>query len=306
MIELIKKPCKRSTCRAGIREKVIISGNKSKILTYSFQFFINMNADRLWRQYNTFRKRKTLQFAPSVYKALQAQIKYYTETKDLVNLPQEPMLNALRELYGVTGRQWATFTFFNVLKDAGVKYQEPALRIKRLGSIGLNEEFVNAILEYFQTDLFNTVTNITETTRTFIREQVASGIEQQLSLDDIINNLLVSGITKNRAALISRTETMKAANAAEQVGTDKTGLETRKEWLAVRDNRTRHDHVNVDGSIVPDGSPFNVGGYLMQRPGATKTTDGRSVPGKEICNCRCTIGRKVLRGEDGLPLRKFG
>src|SRR6478752_10102472 len=115
-----------------------------------------MDSSKLWRTYNVFRKRKAAQFAPSIYKALQAQIKHYAATQDLNNIPQQPMQQALRELYAVTGRQWATFTFYNVLKDAGVKYQAPAVRIKRRGAIGLNEEFVNAILEFFQTDLFNT------------------------------------------------------------------------------------------------------------------------------------------------------
>lgn len=263
-----------------------------------------MNANKLWRQYNAFRKRKAAQFAPSIYKALQAQIKYYIQTQDLVNLPQQPMQEALRQLYSVTGRQWATFTFYNVLKDAGIKYQAPLITVKRRGSIGLNEEFVNAILDFFRTDLFNTVTNITETTRTYIREQVEQGIQDQLSLDEIINRMLYDNITKTRAALIARTETMKAANAAEQVGTDRTNLQTRKEWISVRDHRTRHDHITVDGSIVPDDKPFNVGGYLMMRPGANKTTDGQKVPAKEVCNCRCVIGRHVLKGKDGLPLRK--
>lgn len=265
-----------------------------------------MNADKLWRTYNAFHKRKTAQFTRPIYIALQMQITHYVETRDLTNLPQQQLQQVLQELYITTGRQWAAFTFYNILKDAGVKFKEPAVRIKRAGSIGLNQEFVDAILEFFRTDLFNTVTNITETTRIFIREQVELGIQNQLSLDEIINSLLSSGITKNRAALISRTETMKAANAAEQVGTDKTNLQTRKEWISVRDHRTRHDHVTVDGSIVPDGKPFNVGGYLMLRPGANKTTDGQKVPAKEICNCRCVVGRIVLRGKDGLPLRKVG
>lgn len=265
-----------------------------------------MNANKIWHTYNNFRKRKVKQFAPSIYKALQAQIKYYTETRDLINLPQAPMQQALSKLYAETGRQWAMQTYYAILKDAGVKHSTPVLRVKRNAAFGLNEEFVNAILEFFRTDLFNTVTNITETTRNFIREQVELGIQQQLSLDQIINNLLGSDITKNRAALIARTEVMKGANAAEQVGSDRTGLQTRKEWISAIDNRTRRDHITVDGSIVPDGQPFNVGGYLMQRPGANKTTDGQRVPAKEVCNCRCTVGRVVLRGDDGLPLRKVG
>src|SRR5678815_4730984 len=128
-------------------------------------------------RYNAFRKRKVVQFAPVIYKALQVQVKYYAATKDLVNLPRQPMEEVIRELYSVTGRQWATFTFYAILKDAGVKYQAPPLTLKRRGSIGLNEEFINAIIEFFRTDLFNTVTNITETTRQFIREQVELGIQ---------------------------------------------------------------------------------------------------------------------------------
>lgn len=263
-----------------------------------------MNADKLWHDYNRFRKRKSNKFAPPIYRALQAQIKYYIDTRDLINLPQQQLQQTLMSLYVEVGRQWAMITYYNILKDAGVKHSTPEVRIKRRGAIGLNEEFVNAILEFFRTDMFNTVTNITETTRTFLREQVAAGIEQQLSLDEIINNLLRSGITKNRAALISRTEVMKGANSAEQIGTDRTGLATRKEWLSVRDHRTRRDHVNVDGSVVDDGKPFNVGGYLMQRPGDGTSEDGRKVPVSEIANCRCVIGRHVLRGADGLPLRK--
>lgn len=265
-----------------------------------------MNSNKLWHDYNNFRKRKVKQFAPSIYKALQAQIKYYIETQDLVNLPQAPMQEALSELYTETGRQWAMQTYYSILKDAGVKHTTPAVMVKRNAAFGLNEDFVNAILEFFRTDLFNTVTNITETTRNQIRQIVEEGVQQQLSLDQIINNLLSSDITKNRAALIARTETMKAANYGEQAGANRTGLQTRKEWISVRDHRTRHDHINVDGSIVPDDKPFNVGGYLMMRPGSDKTTDGQRVPAREICNCRCCVGRVVLRAKNGLPLRKVG
>jgi uncharacterized protein with gpF-like domain len=263
-----------------------------------------MNADKLWYAYNKFRLRKTKQFAPAIYRALQQQVKYYIATQDLVNLPQQPMQEVLNEVHKETGRQWAMQTYYGILKDAGIKHTTPLLRVKRNASFGLNEEFIQAILEFFRTDLFNTVQNITETTRREIRRIVEEGVQAQLSLDEIINNLLTSGITKNRAALISRTEVMKASNFGEQAGADRTGLATRKEWISVRDNRTRRDHITVDGSIVPDGKPFDVGGYLMQRPGDGTSEDGRKVPVREIANCRCVVGRHVLRGNNGLPLRK--
>ena len=268
-----------------------------------------MNADKLWNDYNNFRKRYAVKYAPAIYKALQVQIKYYIATKDLVNLPQNQLQATLMSLYKEVGRIWAANTYYNVLKDAGIKkpVQQP-FSFKRNGAIGLNEEFIQAIIDFFNVDLFNTVTNITETTRNFIREQVAQGIQQQLSLDEIINNMLTSDINKTRAALIARTETMKSANAAEQIGADKTGLKTNKVWISVRDHRTRHDHITADNQVQPDGKPFIIGNeqFQMQRPGASKSDDGRRIPGKEVINCRCVVGRKVLRGANGLPLRKTG
>ncbi len=275
-----------------------------------------MNADKLWQQYNTFRKRYAVKYAPAIYKALQAQIKYFANTRDTANLPRQQITNVLQSLYVEVGRIWATNTYYNVLKDLTPRdlYYlrktndsfRAAKELKRRGAIGLNEEFVQAILDFFQIDLFNTVTNITETTRQFIREQVQQGIQEQLSLDEIINRMITDNITKTRAALIARTETMKGANAAEQIGSDKTGLKTNKIWISVRDNRTRRDHVTADNQKQPDGKPFIIGfeQFQMQRPGSVKSDDGRKIPAKEVCNCRCVVGREVLRGKDGLPLRK--
>jgi len=98
---------------------------------------------------------------------------------------------------------------------------------------------------------------------------------------------------------------MKGANAAEQIGSDKTGLQTNKIWISVRDDRTRFHHLEVDNQVRPDGKPFDVDGYQMQRPGDGKSADGRRVPANLICNCRCVVGRQVLRdSKTGLPLRK--
>jgi len=101
---------------------------------------------------------------------------------------------------------------------------------------------------------------------------------------------------------------MKAANLGEQLGSDKTGLQTNKVWISIRDNRTRFDHINADNQTVPDGQPFivGVGQYKMQRPGDSTSADGRKVPASEVCNCRCCVGRKVMRDERGLPVRKAG
>lgn len=265
-----------------------------------------MNKQKIYTEYRRFTKRKAAKYAPGIFRAIQSQVEYYVTTRDLANLPTQQLTATLQQLYRECAA-WGVETYLNIFKDVGMKppVNQP-LQIKRRGSIGLNEQFVADILEFFGIDGFNSITQITSTTRNFIRETVAAGIEQQLSLDEIINNLLTSGITKNRAAMISRTETGKAANSAAEIGAKRTGLVTTKTWLSVRDNRTRRDHIQADNQTQPSDQPFIVGNerFLMMHPMDTVSEDGRKIPGKEIINCRCTFGHEAVRGADGLPLRR--
>jgi hypothetical protein len=265
-----------------------------------------MNANDLWKSYNRFRLRKAKQHEPSVYKALQAQLKFFADNRNVDAIPMQPIADVVRKIYLDAGRLWAHQSYLNVLRDAGLKKPPEQKKMP----IGFNEEFINAILSYFRTQLLSeAVIPITETTKDWIRKQLTLGIEQGLGIDAIVAEMLQAPITRVRAELISRTEVMKAANIGEQLGVEKTGLQTQKEWIAIRDDRTRHDHNLVDGNVVDDGEAFSVGIYKMQRPGSDVLTKaGDKVTGSaaaaEVCNCRCCIGRKVLRGKNGLPLRR--
>lgn len=54
-------------------------------------------------------------------------------------------------------------------------------------------------------------------------------------------------------------------------------------WISTRDGRTRPDHADADGQVVPIGSPFSVAGGSLAYPG-----DPAGDPADSI-NCRCTI-----------------
>jgi uncharacterized protein with gpF-like domain len=195
------------------------------------------------------------------------------------------------------------------MRDAGLKkdYKQPyAVKVRM--PIGFHRTFIDAIVNFFKIDFLNTAKDIEETTKEFIRQSLNRGLIAGEDLEYIISSIMNDGFTKKRAALIARTEVAKATNAGEQVGTDQTGLETRKEWIAARDKRTRRDHLLTDGQIVKDGQPFDVGleHFKMLRPGASKGTDGLPIPAKEVCNCRCTVGRIVERDSAGVPMLKPG
>lgn len=65
-----------------------------------------------------------------------------------------------------------------------------------------------------------------------------------------------------------------------------------KRWDAIIDDKTREDHVDVNGAVVPIDEPFIVGGYEMMYPGDESLGAGP----EEIINCRCSV--EYLMTED--------
>lgn len=91
---------------------------------------------------------------------------------------------------------------------------------------------------------------------------------------------------KNRARTVARTEVVGAYNgglhdAFTMLAESDPDTEYVKRWLATEDSRTRPDHVEADGQVVPFASPFIVGGYQMMHP------HDPTAPAKEVVNCRC-------------------
>lgn len=67
------------------------------------------------------------------------------------------------------------------------------------------------------------------------------------------------------------------------------GISMKQMWLATLDNRTRHEHRQLDGQTVSVGEPFIVDGYEIEYPG-----DPKAEPFL-IWNCRCST-RAIVDG----------
>jgi len=153
-----------------------------------------MNTDKLWHKYNTFRLRKSKQFTPVIYKALQTQIEFFAATKKVDEIPMQPVYDTVKSVYMNAGRLWAHQTYINVMQDAGLK-KKP--QTKGLMPIGFNEYFISSIQQYFQLRLLeDAVIPITQTTQDWIRKQLNDGIEQGLGIDAIVRGMLESDITQ--------------------------------------------------------------------------------------------------------------
>lgn len=104
------------------------------------------------------------------------------------------------------------------------------------------------------------------------------------------------------AERIFRTEmgqTFELARDTEREVLVKTGARVEKRWVAVKDERTRPEHLELDGVQIPYDENFDVGGFPAAFP------LDPALPAKHRIHCRCTavsvvaVPEKVDRGGQG-------
>lgn len=129
-----------------------------------------------------------------------------------------------------------------------------------------------------------------------IAASVTSGILQGKSLKSMADDLQerIPEMSRNSALRAARTAVTGAQNAGRTdsyAAAEKMGVKTKRKWVATLDNRTRHEHGELDGQVVAVDEPFEVGGYSLMFPGDP------SGPPHLIYNCRCRI-KPVVEGHE--------
>ena len=122
----------------------------------------------------------------------------------------------------------------------------------------------------------------------YINSAITQGILQGEAIDKIAQRLAatVTDMSHTSAIRNARTMTTSAQNGGRidsYKRAEGMGIKMAKQWLATLDNRTRHDHVLLDGQIQPTGKPFKVNGMEIEYPG-----DPTAEPSL-VWNCRCTL-----------------
>ena len=234
----------------------------------------------------------------AVRDAIESQIDYYIKTKSL-DLPKKEITKALLGLHFDCAYPMAVQERANIKRAINRKAEEPFNRL---------EWMVN---EYFRKELLSkAVIPITNTTRKQIEMVMTQAAVEGWGVDKTVRELKNSDITKNRAELIVRTESTKAANAGKMLGAADMGVAVEKQWVSATDIRTRriprdqYDHLHMNGKRVPYDSGFIVPSTrsidLMLYPGDPQGAAGN------VCNCRCTVVFIPIRDAVGqvVPLRQ--
>tara|TARA_R110000764_G_scaffold79682_1_gene158597 strand:- start:2055 stop:3293 length:1239 start_codon:yes stop_codon:yes gene_type:complete len=159
------------------------------------------------------------------------------------------------------------------------------------------------------------ITSVSETTRATIVAQITRGQSDGLGTESIAKLIsdAIFGVSRQRGALIARTETHGAANYGADGAARATGLKLRKEWVAAGDGRTRDAHRLADGQTVDMDQPFRIAIPLDQRTIGGEEFELMMIPGDDtasagnVINCRCAVSHIVDDGSgsgviDAAPL----
>lgn len=129
-----------------------------------------------------------------------------------------------------------------------------------------------------------------------LKSALVQGIIQGKALSDIVKDIKGKfDIDTNKAITIVRTETTRARNAGTEAVYTKAiekGVSFKKEWVATLDNRTRHQHQELDGQTADKSGYFHYQGHKALYPA------GFGKAALDV-NCRCTT-RAVFDNIGGL------
>lgn len=138
--------------------------------------------------------------------------------------------------------------------------------------------------EWIEKKAITFAVEVNNTTKERLRKSLTEGLLEGEGITGLAKRVrqVMRGRIVSSAETIARTETLMSANAGTQFGYEQSGVVEKKEWLAVRDGKTRDTHASVDGKVVKLDGYFIVGGSKLKFPGDPNGSLN------EIINCRCT------------------
>src|SRR6185312_14848589 len=242
-----------------------------------------MDKASYFRQFEHFQQNREKHFTKKILNALKIQYNEFLQsyksehTDALQSITSAPIREVLHELY-LDSRHYGSLVYSQLPKAPKTQ--------KRRAPMGFNEEFIRMINDYFESEILNVCEEITKTSREIIKKVLQQATEEGRNLNWIEEKLTKESedLTRNRARLIARTETVTASNRASYLAAAKTGLKMKKEWLSAHDKRVRPDHQNVSGSRIDMEDYFLVGDSKILLPGARVQENGLPSPASEICN----------------------
>jgi hypothetical protein len=149
--------------------------------------------------------------------------------------------------------------------EANAVYSQLRRNNLKFSGFGYNEQWTQAIIQYFQTHLLSkSVLPITETTKKVIRKILERAAAEGLGVEETVKLILkeTEEINRLRANVIVRTESVRAMNLGSLLGANQSTIVLDKVWITARDERVRSSHRRLDNvkldmmDVYPNGCSF--------------------------------------------------
>jgi uncharacterized protein with gpF-like domain len=246
-----------------------------------------------WLQFARLTHKLELQYRPKIIAIIKDyrkdfinDLQNHGQHQAIANLQKQQSANLpilIQTIYKSAGLTGAKITADEI--KASVK--------QKAAGFGRNEQWIRDVINYLKTHLLDLVQNITETMRQDIVKILQKGIDEQLSIDEIVRNLQSAGLIEARANVIARTEIVRAANVGHSVAARSFPYEVNKKWSAAMDHRTRHSHVFINAHMVDENDFFKVPDYKGDTPLGTFSQmlypGDAEAPAAQTINCRCRV-----------------
>jgi len=190
-----------------------------------------------------------------------------------------------------------------IMRREGISIEE-ALFILAVSPAGATTFNVNSpfIAQVIEADAFAFASGVNATSVTKLKETLIEGIlaGEGMNLlrdrvrDEIDSWSTIVGDKKTRAAMIARTEVIRASNRASNLVYKLSGVVDSKEWLTTKDDRACVWCLSLDGKYVGlDENFFNLGDSLTV-DGRTLNFDYSDVDGPPAhVSCRCFVDGQI-------------
>ncbi|HXS58865.1 MAG TPA: hypothetical protein VN726_22230, partial [Hanamia sp.] len=157
-------------------------------------------------RFQRFQQSREKYFDPKINKVLFNQYQTFVKNAHLG-------INAVEQISPVE----LTKLLYDIYFDAGIVYgakiRSDLNQQKARMPIGFSERMHKLITDYFGADILNTSQGLIETTKQLIRDVFTNAYAQGLGINDIIKQFANTELSRIRARLIARTESVTAANA---------------------------------------------------------------------------------------------
>jgi hypothetical protein len=258
-----------------------------------------------YRTWSAFQVKQEKSWFPKIYRALQSNMDAFAAymLKNGVRDAQamidsivkiEPIMDVLQRLYVQVG-----------VRRGRIVRQDIKRNTLKLRTMGVNEQLTLDILKYFELNLLNkSVIPITNTQKQHILQILSKGTAEGWSVEQMAREITGSPYTRRHARLVVRTETVRAANAGGYLAAQRSDFVLDHEWISAHDDRVRRppkskfDHWDLDGQVVPGDRPFFSGGEELWYPGDPNGSAGN------VINCRCCEAFIPRRDANGRLIRR--